>query len=285
MGQIRENKRKCNLPFSTGEPIKKSTEFLARSSNDIKTEEKMTNAMGATNSAADSTVNSTDANPTVNTKISLCDLAEFAGYKTVEVPISYGTRMGAVYIFLKPDRLDEKCGNFYKEGLRNAINVKKYLESEKVGYDVGPAIAVASLIEDGDYGRYLKLFETENSKSNEFEHVFFVRENGHSYHILPIDDDLVFGNIEQLGLLRFSLALAFGGNLESLPKEIINEKIRDWILENNYQNAKVLREIIIESRVTHIDGWSRKFYNCVVYANLLKRIKEEFAFQQFLEEK
>lgn len=212
------------------------------------------------------------------------DLSSFADYRTVHLPVQYGPRTGHVYAFSHKDHLDERFDKLYKECLRNAIEVKKYIESQKAGYDVGPAIAVASLIEDGDYARHLKLFETDDVALRGFEHVLFVKENGHSYHLLPAEYECAFGNTEQVGLIRISIALAFGGDLDSLPKEVQNEKAKEWIMSDNERNCRIFRRILNESRIFRLEGSEREFSNCIIHENVLGRIRREFALQQILDQ-
>jgi len=88
------------------------------------------------------------------------DFAKFADdYTMIRVPIICGSSMGDIYIFShKEDQIHEDFIKLYRAKLCNQINTKKHIMSEKAGGDVGPVVAVASFIEEGDYDKFLVLF-------------------------------------------------------------------------------------------------------------------------------
>lgn len=212
------------------------------------------------------------------------DLSVFADYRSVCLPVKCGsTRSGIVCAFSHRDHLDERFDKFFKEGLNGLIEFKKHVESEKLGFDVGPAYAVAALIEDGDYARFLKRFETESSQLTGFEHVLQIKENSSTYHILPIDDELIFGNVEQGGLMRFSVFRALQGNAP-VVKDVIRKKEIEWFMDNDELNRKKFRQILNGSMISRIDGIDRQFEKCSIHINVLERVKQEFELQQLLEQ-
>ncbi|MCX8202333.1 MAG: hypothetical protein N3G74_00795 [Candidatus Micrarchaeota archaeon] len=209
------------------------------------------------------------------------DFSDFADYRRVCVPIRCGTRTGVVCTFSHKDNLNSKVDTFYMAGLKNLIEYKKYIESEKMNFDVGPAYAIAAAIEDGDYSNFLLQFQ-KDVKMKDFEHIFQVKENGNTYHILPSGYDTAFGNIEQMGLIRFSILKAFGGSDFIKERNEINMLIIEWLGSNNSENAKGLRNILNVSKRKSFSGISREFSNCIIYENIFDRIKTSFELESLV---
>ena len=80
-------------------------------------------------------------------------------YEIVKVPITLGYTKGEVYVYWeKGDLVHEKFRDLYRDKLCDQLNKKKHNDSVKEQRDVGPVAAVANFIEDGDYKRFLNLF-------------------------------------------------------------------------------------------------------------------------------
>jgi hypothetical protein len=210
------------------------------------------------------------------------DFSDFTDYRRLCLPIRCGSRVGIVCTYSNRNNLNENYDRFYRAGLKNLIELKKYTESEKYGFDVGPTYAIAALIEDGEYNLFLNQFNSESLKLTPFEHVIQIRENGNTYHILPVEDYVAFGNIEQIGLIRFSVFQAFSINPLDINKEEMYRKISDWISSNNFENAKKFREILNKCRIKKIEGIEREFSKSLIYENLFNRIKTEFQLNELL---
>lgn len=206
----------------------------------------------------------------------ITDFSDFADYRRVCIPIKCGEKAGVVCAFAHKSHLDSRFDRFYISGLRNLIERKKYTESEKWNFDVGPAYAIASAIEDGDYFEFLKNFQEDEIKLRDFEHIFRVEENGNVYHLLPKCYEIAFGNIEQIGLFKFSIIKAFG-DIESLKdKSKVNVALAEWLSSNKNENAVRLREILNSSKQDCFEGIPRTFSNCLIYKNLLNRLITSF---------
>ncbi|MEM3369818.1 MAG: hypothetical protein QXE90_03120 [Candidatus Micrarchaeia archaeon] len=209
------------------------------------------------------------------------DFSDFADYRRVCVPIRCGSRIGIVCTFAHKDNLNSKFDTFYMTGLRNLLEYKKYIESEKLNFDVGPAYAIAAAIEDGDYSGFLSQFQT-SIKINDFEHIFQVKENGDTYHILPDSYETAFGNIEQMGLIRFSILKAFGGSNFIVERNEINKLIIEWLASNNSENAKKLRNILNTSKRNRFKDIEREFSKCIIYENIFERIRTSFELESLV---
>ena len=212
----------------------------------------------------------------------IMDLTDFTDYRSVCLPVQCGPKFGIVCTFSHKDNLNDVYDTLYRVGLKDLIERKKHIESEKLNDDVGPAYTVATLIEEGEYQQFLYGLGARNT-SNGFEHVVQVKQNGAVYHMLPLQDECVFGNIEQLGLIRFSIFQAFRDKPLAATRDEINEAAREWIMSNNSQNARKFREILVSSRTDRIKDMERKFSNCAIYSDIFERIKTEFQLQQLLE--
>gem|GEM_PF-3630963 len=219
------------------------------------------------------------------------DLSDFTDYRKTCLPIRCGSRFGIVCTFFHKDKLSSEIYSFYRKGLKNLIEFKKYIESEKYGFDVGPAYAVAAMIEDEDYRKFLSQFESSLSFSSDIQyyHVLQVRERGKTYHILPAEDDLLFGNIQQLGLIKFSVLQAFQTTFErpdnpnEISKQEINKMIIEWTLSNNKQNPAMFRNILISSKRNKIDGIERTFDSCIIYENLFETVRVKFEIDHLIQ--
>ena len=212
----------------------------------------------------------------------ISDFSDFAEYRKICVPIRCGSRTGLICTYLHKDHMDSSLDPFYLSGFQNLIEYKKYIESERLNFDVGPVYAIASAIEDGDYFSLLKDFQ-ERWKLKEFEHAFHVREDGDSYHILPSTCDTAFGNTEQLGLIRFSIYKAFGGNAFIGNRSDLNKLIAEWIASNNSQNSRKLREILDSAKCKKVKNIDREFSKCILYLNLFNRLKTEIQLDSLVE--
>jgi len=80
-------------------------------------------------------------------------------YEIVKVPITLGYNLGDVYVYWeKGDPIHEKFRDLYRDKLCDQLNKKKHNDSVKEQRDVGPVAAVANFVDDGDYKKFLNLF-------------------------------------------------------------------------------------------------------------------------------
>jgi len=219
-----------------------------------------------------------------NLDLSDLDLSDFTDYRRTCLPIKCGSRFGIICTFFHKDHLSSDMYVFYRKGLKNLIEFKKYVESEKYGFDVGPAYSVAAIIEDGDYRKFLSQFESSfHLPSNlQYYHVLYVRECGKTYHILPVEDELMFGNIQQLGLIQFSVLQAFKTSFDrpynhnEISKNEINKMVVDWVLKDNKKNPSIFRSILTNSKRNKIEGIDRTFESCIIYENVFEAVRIKF---------
>jgi hypothetical protein len=207
------------------------------------------------------------------------DFAQFLNYKTIEVPVQYGFKTGKIYTFSHQDHLKNGLLKNYKDELQSLIEKKKYEDSEKSCCDIGPTVAVANLIEDGEYAEFVKKYNHDNLKLTGLEHILRVEEelNGEntSHLILPLDEDQDFANKEQEALMRYS---TYFKRLVD-PTKDLNQGVTEWVLEN--KNAEVFREEILKaSRVYKIEGCQRIYSNCAIYKNLFREIINRYAINE-----
>ena len=204
------------------------------------------------------------------------DFAQFLNYKTIDVPVQCGSKNGKIYTFSHQDHLKNSLLKDYREELQGLIEKKKYLDSVKSRYDIGPTIAVANLVEDGEYAEFVKKHNHDDLKLTGLEHVIRVEEffkgDNTSHLILPLDEDQDFINKEQLALMRYSI---YFKKLTD-PTKDLNQGAKEWVLEN--KNAEVFRnEVLKSSRVYQIEGCSRVYSNCAIYKNLFREIIKRYA--------
>lgn len=207
------------------------------------------------------------------------DFAQFLNYKTIEVPVQYGDKTGKIYTFSHQNHLKNGLLKNYKEALKEIIEKKKYTDSEKSCQDIGPTIAVANLIEDGEYAEFIKQFNHDNFQLRGLEHVLRVEENFFgkdiSHTIMPLYEDHDFANEEQLALMRYS---TYFKRLTD-PTKDLNQGAAEWVIDNKH--AEVFREEILkDSRVYTIEGCNRTYSNCAIYRNLFSEIIKKFSMDE-----
>jgi len=206
------------------------------------------------------------------------EFARFANYIAIEIPVSCGNQKGKVYTFSRKDHLKNGLLKEYKEKLSDLIEKKKYVDSQFFSFDVGPTIAVADLVEEGEYQNFIKSYNSEHLQLTGLEHVLKVQENGYSHHILPLEDEgNVFNNL-QMGLMRYSIYFRLLNNPDKDP----NEEALKWIIEDSEENAKRFREILESTscKVNHINGFPKIYKNCTIYQDLGKRVTEIFKLKE-----
>ncbi|MEM2974251.1 MAG: hypothetical protein QW112_01325 [Candidatus Micrarchaeia archaeon] len=105
----------------------------------------------------------------------LLDYASITDFVSIKIPLECGEAgRGDVYIYSHKDHLNEDFENLYTIGLKYQLENKKYILSEKARRDIGPVRTVARYIEDGDYSRFLSIFDI--LQSIEIAHRLFVEE-------------------------------------------------------------------------------------------------------------
>jgi len=214
------------------------------------------------------------------------DFAQFLNYKTIEVPVQCGHKTGKIYTFSDKDHLKNGLLKTYKEELQKLIEKKKYVDSEKSCCDIGPTVAVANLMEDGEYAEFVKKFNNENLKLTGLEHVLRVEEkiNGDniSHMILPLYENLDFANEEQEALMRYSV---FFKRLVD-PTKDLNQGAIEWIFDN--KNAEVFRNEILNDpkvRIYQIENYDKIYSNCAIYKNLFRAIIKTYSMDEGVVEK
>ena len=229
--------------------------------------------------------------------------AFLANYITLEIPVSCGSKTAKVYAFFHKSHMDPHLTDIYKRTISGYIEKKKWIESEKkwieagrpeAKVEVGPTVAIARMIECGDYSDFLQIFKNRNFELKPMEHVLLVVEDGKYRHLLPTDDLCAFRNAEQLGIIGYSILEALKAKLNGF-KDLSEEQIkeaREWITteerrrasgewvseEEGKFNARAFRQLLNLKenggcRVNEING-ERFTENVIVLEGLLQKVKE-----------
>lgn len=171
----------------------------------------------------------------------IIDPAFFANYITLEIPVSCGSKVGKVYAFFHKSHMDPHLTDIYKRTLSGYIDKKKWIESKNG--DVGPTVAIARMIECGDYTDFLQIFKNRNFELKPMEHVLLVVEDGKYRHLFPIDDLCAFRNAEQLGIIGYSIL------------EALKEKLNGFSSIGEEQRKAAMEWIIAEERKKMSSEW------------------------------
>jgi len=237
------------------------------------------------------------------------DFARFANYKTLPVPnIQCGDVIGKAFIFLDKKHIASLGKEFIENLLLcfgEVVNVKKWIESQKEGRNVGTAEAAARLIEDGDYlrflnfvenkdteeikkileegkySRFLKVFSGYKAEFKGFEHILLIKQDGKSYHIMPSKEDTAFANFEQFGLIKYAIYQSVQdpeilhwliGRRELDPKYA--NMISEWASRDEKSNATIFRKgVLKDSRIYRFNGWSREYSQCIIFQDVIEAAK------------
>jgi len=167
----------------------------------------------------------------------------------------------------------------YKKELTDLIEKKKYYDSVLCSSDTGPTIAIANMIEDGEYAEFVKKFNHGDIQLTGLEHVLKVRESFKGekriHYLMPKSDEMRFQMSEQMGVVQFALYQ----KVLAERKRICNPNLErlDFILKNDREFPKMFRDEILEkTRVNKLEGYYREYANCVIYENLFDKILEKF---------
>ncbi len=195
-----------------------------------------------------------------------------ANYITVEVPVVCGIRVGRVYIFSRKENLTNGLLENCTEGFKELVQQRKYFDSKNVLYDVGPTIAVANAIDNGEYAEFIKTYDKELTG---LEHVIKVEEDGHSHHLMPECENNKFCMAEQVGLIQLSLGLKVTDNNTNISDLDLESELNYWPSKN--ENGRRFREDVLNrARVSSFEGYSREYSNCVIYKDLTDVICKSF---------
>jgi len=199
----------------------------------------------------------------------LIDLAVYVSYDYVKIHVECGPTKGEVYAFFRKNHLNEEQRRSYGSLLKKEIEDKKYVKSQMACKDVGPAVAVADLIESRNYSEFLQK-NNELASLDQFEQILIVRQGDVTYHFVPIEDNQKFLNDEQRALLNFTL---FGSSYEG-TKHSYEENLAmiEWIKINGARYRKTADD----STVSMLDGCGEIYRGCVIYKNLFENIKRKF---------
>lgn len=228
-------------------------------------------------------------------KEGIMDPVLFADYITVVISVRCGSKAGdkngRVYAFFNKSHIDPDLVGQYKGILSDYIEKKKWIESEPRKTDVGPALAIARMIECGDYADFLQRFKNDNFELEPMEHVLLVVEGGKYYHILPTDDLCAFRNVEQVGIMGYSIFSALKSKLNGPIDEQLRKVAMDWIVEHRKiamewiqdedggnLNASEFRKMLRATedggcRLKRLDN--QEFQKCLIFDGLLQRVKEK----------
>ena len=243
------------------------------------------------------------------------DFARFADFKSINIPVQCGDKFGYVSVCFRKQHMVYLQKGFvegYKACLGQLIEIKKWIESLKEQRDVGPAEAIARLIEDGDYDRFLNVVETKDCdelekmmikkeytqflklfgdkkiRFDDFEHILVIKETHEGaekiYYIMPSRDRLSFKNNVQGGLVKFVVylqSLHWRSNFGKTAKELYMEDFREWVQGNKESDAELFNTILDESKIIKFNGWSREYSQCLIYEDFFKKAFNKF-FQTLL---
>jgi len=201
------------------------------------------------------------------------DLAPFIDFNAIKIEIQYGYYKGEVFIFSHKDHLAKGAAMHFVNSLTHIINLKEYTESKRLGHFCGPAVAVAGVIQDGDYAKLLCAFGPDKIKLEGLEHVLVVKENGHIYHILPVKDLDEFANMEQIALIKCSL---YEHSLTEKYPDKFNAAFIDWINCKNKENADRFRKTFDHCKISKFGGSDRIYSRCAILEDFFEKTKKQF---------
>jgi len=87
------------------------------------------------------------------------DYAVITEYLIRKIPIECGQKKAEVSFYSHEDHMHKDFMAIYETGLKKQIEMKKHILSEEANKDIGPVFAVARYIEDGDYDKFLAIFD------------------------------------------------------------------------------------------------------------------------------
>jgi hypothetical protein len=220
---------------------------------------------GENTASQDSKVQPRAGNPLVDEKL-FDPESSFLPYECVRIEVACGDRPGDVFTFSHKNHLNlnKDLLDFYKDGLKTLIETKKYLIFLDEKRDVGPTVAIARIIEDGDYANFLQIFNTQSITFDGFEHIFVVREGDVTYHIVPQEYFRAFSNLEQYGLIGYSISKSHC--------DPSNDEERRKVEDRWQEHAKEFDEILSAC----LNDSNMPYEKCFVYKNLSKRLRETY---------
>jgi hypothetical protein len=130
------------------------------------------------------------------------DYAVITEYLVRKIAVECGEKKGDVSFYSHEDHIHKDFMDIYESGLKKQIEKKKLILSEQAKRDVGSLVAIARYIEDGDYDKFLAIFDillsmkisSELIGEGEYDHLLKVFDQ-------PLTDDSCdqfFKNIQSL---------------------------------------------------------------------------------------
>ena len=200
-------------------------------------------------------------------------------YTRKKIEVWYGQqRVGEVHSFLQSER-DKGQVDFYVEGIKSMINVQKHCDSANVGFDVGPAIALANSIKQGGYERLLrKMSEERGIALDGVEKVFEVHDMGDVYHILPVNSYSQFRMAEQRGaaIVRAYPVLR-ASNVADRDKETLEYLLRNRGAFNALLDDRKVSENVEVRSFKGLDEQYGMEHGVLILKNLLERMVSSFS--------
>ena len=209
------------------------------------------------------------------------DFADLTDYISLELPVTCGKKYGIVYTYSNKEHLRNSLLENYTKELGKRIEIKKHCDSVKYTSDIGPTVAVANLIEDGEYADFVKSFNHGDIQLSGLEHVLKVKEQNNNdewftHYMMPKSDEMIFGMTEQMGVVQF--ALINKAITERKKIKNVNMARVEYILKNDGEFRRIFREEILnKTKINHLEGSTRVYENCIIYENMFTKILEKFS--------
>lgn len=216
-------------------------------------------------------------------KPSETDFADLTYYISLELPVKCGDKFGIVYTYSHKDHLKNSLLKNYTKELARLIETKKYCDSALCSFDVGPTIAIANLIDDGEYAEFVKRFNHGDIQLSGLEHVLKVKEkwknNWYTHYMMPKSDEMKFQQSEQMGVVQFALIQKY--LIERKKINNVSKERLEFLLSNDKEFPTIFRKEILEkAKIDRFDApYSRIYTNCIIYENLFEKILEKFEFK------
>ncbi len=202
------------------------------------------------------------------------DFIEFEDYSRLMIPVRCGpTRPGIVKNFMHNSRTANELES-YVAGLTNLIEIQKNEYSQRGNFDVGPAIAMATIVNDN---LHRGVILPGKEPLTPLEQIFEVEEGNDIFHIIPKRSLLSYKMGEERGLIMFSIYESLKENADrSLESQRWAEKhcnaFRD--IFDKSEDTDFMK-MLNESLAVRIYGNNRRYDNCHIFRNLSKNLVEK----------